>query len=165
MPEGINLDDKELVKIEAMISSMTKAERSRPELFVVTSWETITNPAGQQQRKRKGADYDEKRVRRVAKGSGRKETEVKELLNKFAMMRQMMTQMGAQSGLLGKIPGFKQISQMRKMAGIDVSQLMNAAGMQSMERKFSVPKSNADKNKEKRKRKDARKQRKKNKKK
>jgi signal recognition particle subunit SRP54 len=165
LPEGINLDDKELVKIEAMISSMTKAERSRPELFVVTSWETITNPAGQQQRKRKGADYDDKRVRRVAKGSGRKDTEVKELLNKFAMMRQMMTQMGAQSGLLGKIPGFKQISQMRKMAGIDVSQLMNAAGMPSMERKFSVPKSNADKNKEKKKRKDARKQRKKNKKK
>jgi signal recognition particle subunit SRP54 len=165
LPEGINLDDKELVKIEAMISSMTKAERSRPELFVVTSWETITNPAGQQQRKRKGADYDDRRVRRVAKGSGRKDTEVKELLNKFAMMRQMMTQMGAQSGLLGKIPGFKQISQMRKMAGIDVSQLMNAAGMPSMERKFSVPKSNADKNKEKKKRKDARKQRKKNKKK
>jgi signal recognition particle subunit SRP54 len=165
LPEGINLDDKELVKIEAMISSMTKAERSRPELFVVTSWETITNPAGQMQRKRKGADYDERRVRRVAKGSGRKDTEVKELLNKFAMMRQMMTQMGAQSGLLGKIPGFKQISQMRKMAGIDVSQLMNAAGMPSMERKFSVPKSNADKNKEKKKRKDARKQRKKNKKK
>lgn len=165
LPEGINLDDKELVKIEAMISSMTKAERSRPELFVVTSWETITNPAGQMQRKRKGADYDDRRVRRVAKGSGRKDTEVKELLNKFAMMRQMMTQMGAQSGLLGKIPGFKQISQMRKMAGIDVSQLMNAAGMPSMERKFSVPKSNADKNKEKKKRKDARKQRKKNKKK
>ena len=69
---------------------------------MVTSWETITNPNGQQMRRRKGADYDEKRVQRVAKGSGRKETEVKELLNKFAMMRQMMTQMGAQSGLLGQ---------------------------------------------------------------
>ena len=96
---------------------MTKQERSQPELFVVTSWETITNPNGQQTRRRKGADYDEKRVKRVAKGSGRKETEVKELLNKFAMMRQMMSQMGAQSGLLGKIPGFKQIAQMKKMAG------------------------------------------------
>src|SRR6478609_2441821 len=44
LPEGINLDDKELVKIEAMISSMTVQERKRPELSLVTSWETITNP-------------------------------------------------------------------------------------------------------------------------
>jgi signal recognition particle subunit SRP54 len=167
LPEGINLDDKELVRIEAMISSMTANERKSPELFVVTSWETITNPNGQQMRRRKGADYDERRVRRVARGSGRKENEVKELLNKFAMMRQMMTQMGAQSGLLGKIPGFKQIAQMRQMtkaaSGIDLGQLMSAAGMPQGERRFTVPKTNADKNKEKRKRKEARKQRKKNK--
>src|SRR5438552_14287128 len=151
LPEGVNLDDKELVKIEAMISSMTKQERSQPEAFVVTSWETITNPNGQMMRKRKGSDYDEKRVKRVAKGSGRKEQEVKELLNKFAMMRQMMTQMGAQSGLLGKIPGFKQIAQMRQMtkaaSGIDLNQLMSAAGMPAGERRFSVPKTNVDKNK------------------
>jgi len=68
LPEGVNLDDKELVRIEAMISSMTVQERSHPEAFVVTSWETITNPNGQQMRRRKGADYDEKRVKRVAKG-------------------------------------------------------------------------------------------------
>ena len=165
LPEGVNLDDKELVKIEAMISSMTMQERTHPEHFVVTSWEMITSKAGIQQ-KRRAADYDEKRVKRVARGSGRKEQEVKELLNKFAMMRQMMTQMGQQSGLLGKIPGFRQIAQMKKMAGIDLSQIMNAAGMQQGERKFSVPRagSNNDKNKEKRKRKEARKQRKKNKK-
>ena len=41
---------------------------------------------------------------------------------------------------------------------------MGAAGMPAMERKFTVPKSNVNKNKEKRKRKEARKQRKKNKK-
>jgi signal recognition particle subunit SRP54 len=163
LPEGVTLDDKELVKIEAMISSMTVAERKHPEHFVVTSWETITSSQGQQLRRRKAADYDERRVRRVAHGSGRKEHEVKELLNKFAMMRQMMVQMGAQSGLLGKIPGFRQIAQMRKMAGIDLSQIMNAAGMEQAERKFTVPRTNADKNKEKRKRKEARKQRKKQK--
>jgi signal recognition particle subunit SRP54 len=163
LPEGVNLDDKELVKIEAMISSMTREERSRPEVFVVTSWETITSGAGQQVRRRKAADFDERRVKRISKGSGRKEQEVKELLNKFAMMRQMMLQMGAQTGLLGKIPGFRQIAQMRKMAGIDVSQLMSAAGMPALERKFTVPKTNVNKNKEKRKRKEARKQRKKNK--
>src|SRR5229473_1351733 len=45
LPEGVNLDDKELVKIEAMISSMTKQERTHPENFVVTSWEMITSKA------------------------------------------------------------------------------------------------------------------------
>src|SRR5262249_29269075 len=104
LPEGVNLDDKELVKIEAMISSMTLDERRYPEKFVVTSWEMITSNQGIQ-RRRKAADYDAGRVKRVARGSGRQDNEVKELLNKFAMMRQMMLQMGAQSGLLGKIPG------------------------------------------------------------
>jgi signal recognition particle subunit SRP54 len=171
LPEGINLDDKELVKIEAMINSMTAAERARPELFVVSSWETITSQKGQSTHRRKAADYDDRRVKRIARGSGRKEPEVKELLNKFAMMRQMMGAMGAQTGLLGKIPGFRQISQMRNMtkaaAGIDLSQIMSAAGMQAGERRFSVPQvaktSTADRNKEKKKRKDAKKSRKKNK--
>jgi signal recognition particle subunit SRP54 len=171
LPEGINLDDKELTKIEAMISSMTAQERARPEVFVTTSWETITSQKGATTHRRKAADYDERRVRRIAKGSGRKEQEVKELLNKFALMRQMMGAMGQQTGMLGKIPGFRQISQMRQMtkmaAGVDLSQIMSAAGLQQGERRFSVPQvaktSTADRNKEKRKRKDAKKARKKNK--
>jgi hypothetical protein len=44
-----------------------------------------------------------------------------------------------------------------------MGQIMNAAGMQVGERKFTVPRANSDRNKEKRKRKEARKQRKKNK--
>ena len=167
----MNLDDKELTKIEAMISSMTIEERSRPEVFVVTSWETIASNKGQTTHRRKAADYDERRVKRISRGSGRKETEVKELLNKFALMRQMMGAMGQQSGLLGKIPGFRQISQMRQMSkmasGVDLSQIMSAAGIQGGERRFSVPQvaksSTADRNKEKRKRKEAKKSRKKNK--
>jgi signal recognition particle subunit SRP54 len=165
LPEGVNLDDKELVRIEAMISSMTMQERKHPEHFVVTSWETITAGQGQVKRRR-AANFDERRVKRVAAGSGRKPEEVVELLNKFAMMRQLMTSMGAQTGLLGKIPGFKQIAQMRnlskQMTGIDLNQIMNVAGMQAAERKFTVPKTNVDKNKEKRKRKEARKARKRN---
>ena len=51
----------------------------------------------------------------------------------------------------------------KKMAGIDLSQLLIVAGMQQLERKFSVSRANPDRNKEKRKRKEARKQRKKNK--
>ena len=73
-------------------------------------------------------DYDEKRCRRVAKGAGRKEHEVKELLNKFAMMRQMMVQLGASTGLLGKIPGFKQFAQMKKLANMDINALVGAGG-------------------------------------
>jgi signal recognition particle subunit SRP54 len=159
LPEGVILDDKELVKIKAMISSMTVAERKHPELFVVTSWQEIIE--GGKLKKRKAADYLMPRVLRVARGSGRKENEVKELLHKFATMRSMMLQMGQQTGLLGKIPGFKQIAQMRKLAGIDVGQIMQAAGMEKVAHKFTPPKANVDRNKEKRKRKEARKQRKK----
>ena len=36
------------------------------------------------------------------------------------MMRQMMVQLGASTGLMGKIPGFKQFSQMKKLAGMDL---------------------------------------------
>src|SRR6185369_9531861 len=36
LPDGMNLDDRELTKIEAMISSMTQKERTRPELFYKT---------------------------------------------------------------------------------------------------------------------------------
>ena len=127
LPAGVNLDDKELVKIEAMISSMTDEERRRPEKFVVTSWEEITSKAGKQSR-RKTADYEPSRVRRIARGSGRSETEVKELLAKFATMRQMMVQLGASTGLLGKIPGFKQFSQMKKLAGLDLGAMLGGGG-------------------------------------
>jgi signal recognition particle subunit SRP54 len=161
LPEGVSLDDRELVKIKAMISSMTSEERRRPERFVVTSWQEIVE--GGKIKKRKAADYVEGRIHRVARGSGRKDHEVKELLHKFATMRAMMLQMGQSSGLLGKIPGFKQIQQMRKMAGVDINQIMKAAGMEKMAHKFSPPRvvANTDRNKEKRKRKEARKQRKK----
>ena len=165
LPQGVNLDDNELVKTQAIISSMTKAERLRPELFVTTSWETITSSQGQLQRRRRANDYSERRLQRIAKGSGRKEHEVRELLNKFAMMRQMMSQMGAHAGLLGKIPGLRKFAQLKKMAGVDLSQVMSAAGIPAAEHRFVVPKSQSqsDRNKEKRKRKEARKQRKKNK--
>lgn len=123
MPDDVNLDDNELVKIEAMISSMTKEERTNPTVFVATSWEDITNSAGRKSKRRR-ADYNPGRVKRISKGSGRSEKEVKELLQKFGGMRQMMVQLGASSGLMGKIPGMKQFSQMKKLAGMDMGALM-----------------------------------------
>src|SRR5215813_13755095 len=127
LPEGVNLDDRELTKIEAMISSMTREERTNPQVFVTTSWEDFTSTAGKSAKRRR-ADFDTGRVKRIAGGSGRKENEVKELLQKFAQMRQMMVQLGASTGLMGKIPGFKQFSQMKKLANMDINALMSAGG-------------------------------------
>jgi signal recognition particle subunit SRP54 len=139
LPDGVNLDDKELVKIESMISSMTIQERKNPTVFVTTSWEEIARADGEakaSKKKRRRADYDPSRVKRVAGGSGRSENDVKELLQKFGAMRQMMVQLGASTGLMGKIPGLKQFSQMKKLAGMDLGALMGgdmgAAAQQMM---------------------------------
>jgi hypothetical protein len=43
-------------------------------------------------------------------------------------MRQMMVQLGASTGLLGKLPGFKQFSQMKKLAGLDLGAIMGGGG-------------------------------------
>ena len=128
LPEGVNLDDRELTKIEAMISSMTRQERTNPQVFVATSWEDFMATSGRQAKRRR-ADFNPSRVKRVSKGSGRTEVEVKELLQKFAQMRQMMVQLGASTGLMGKIPGFKQFSQMKKLANMDINALMAGGGM------------------------------------
>jgi signal recognition particle subunit SRP54 len=160
IPEGVQVDDRELVRIGSMISSMTDDERRHPERFVVTSWEEVVD--GGKRKKRRSAFYDQGRLRRVARGSGHKENEVAELLNRFAMMRQLMMQIGASTGLLGKIPGFKQVAQAKKLMGLDVNQLAGMMNTPSPERgHFQAPKRNVDRAKEKRKRKDARKARKK----
>ena len=131
LPEGVNLDDRELVKIEAMISSMTREERTNPQVFVATSWEEFATTSGKNAKRRR-ADFHPGRVKRIAAGSGRKENEVKELLQKFAQMRQMMVQLGASTGLMGKIPGFKQFQQMKRLANMDLGSLMGAGGAGAM---------------------------------
>jgi signal recognition particle subunit SRP54 len=161
LPEGVQLDDKELVRIEAMINSMTGEERSHPERFIESTWEEITSQG--RTRKERRQDFNAGRIKRVANGSGHKEHEVKELINKFAMMRQMMMQIGVSSGLLGKIPGLKNLAQMRKFMGLDLKQMMGAgAPAVDPDRKVFHPTArNEDKAKQKKKRKEARKQRKK----
>ncbi len=130
LPQDVALDDKELDRIKAMINSMTSEERRQPELFIGVDWEEFT--AGGKKGKRRGLVFDSRRVARVARGSGRKELEVKELINKFGMMRQMMMELGQSSGLLGKLPGFKQLGQMKRLAGLDMNQLMGMAGPMGM---------------------------------
>jgi signal recognition particle subunit SRP54 len=120
LPTGVNLDDRELTKVKAMISSMTTEERRKPEVFF-PKIENKRHAKGPQA----GQDFEElsfekRRVARVSKGSGRPEPEVEALIYKFRGMQKMMGQIGAATGLLDKIPGLKQLKQIRniqKMAG------------------------------------------------
>jgi signal recognition particle subunit SRP54 len=148
-----------------MINSMTLDERRHPERFITVGWSEFVT--GGKAKKKRALDFAPARIRRVAAGSGRKETEVKELVNKFGMMRQMMMEIGASTGLLGKLPGFKQVAQMRKLAGIDVNQLMgltaSARGAAERSGGFRPPVRSVDKAREKAKRKAQRKARKRNK--
>jgi len=97
MTEQLNPDEKELVKIEAMFDSMTEKERLHPTII------------------------DESRMERIARGSGRKKSEMKELMHKFSMMQQVMGSIGQNPGLLGRIPGFRQLGQLHKLKGTDLS--------------------------------------------
>ncbi len=81
-----DIDDGQLVRIEAMITSMTKGEREKP---------SIINPS---------------RKRRIASGSGTKVEDVNRLLKQFEQMQKMMKQFSSFSrpGKKGKrkrLPG------------------------------------------------------------
>lgn len=103
LPAGINIDEKEIQRVQAMVESMTKRERNEPELFV-------EHPT---------------RVHRVAKGSGTPDAQVIELIKRFAMMRSLMGTIGSQAGMLSKIPGMKQLAMAK--------QLRNAVQFQGLE--------------------------------
>lgn len=105
VPDGASVDEKVLVRIEAMINSMTPDERTRPEII------------------------DESRSKRIAQGSGRKFHEVKDLLQRFGAMREVMKQVGKQPSLLSRLPGFKQALDLAKSRGEDVSDLLPDDGM------------------------------------
>jgi signal recognition particle subunit SRP54 len=91
IPEGVNLDDRELVRIEAMIQSMTRSEKLDPYVLV----------------------REPGRVKRIASGSGQPEQGVGELVQKFLFMKQMIGNVGQNMGLMGKIPGMKQVGMAR----------------------------------------------------
>jgi signal recognition particle subunit SRP54 len=82
LPEGPEAE-RELRKVEAIISSMTKAERADPSLI------------------------NGSRRRRIASGSGTTVADVNQLTKQFAEMRKLMKQMGslAKSGRLPRLPG------------------------------------------------------------
>jgi signal recognition particle subunit SRP54 len=92
------VDERELVKVEALIRSMTPGERAQPEII------------------------DKSRASRIARGSGRRSKEVRELVDRFGQMREMMSALGGRGrGLLSRIPGLGG-------AGLDPSALFAQAG-------------------------------------
>jgi signal recognition particle subunit SRP54 len=105
LPEGVNLDDRELVRIEAIIQSMTAFEKRDP-------YALIREP---------------KRADRIAKGSGQKTEAVNELIQKFLFMKQMMSGLGQNLGMMGKIPGMKQMAMAKNMKN-----MMAGGGMPGM---------------------------------
>ena len=70
---NIDIDEKEILHIEALIKSMTKEERAKPEII------------------------DGSRKKRIAKGAGRSVEELNRLLKRFFMMKKMMKKMGKMS--------------------------------------------------------------------
>ena len=72
--KDVDVDDKQLYRIEAIITSMTPKEREKP---------AIINPS---------------RKRRIAAGSGTKVEDVNRLLKQFEQMQKMMKMMGGKNG-------------------------------------------------------------------
>ena len=105
LPANVNLDDKELVRIRAIIQSMTGYEKRDPYVL-------IREPG---------------RTARIARGSGTKEEQITQVIQQFLFMKQMMQGLGQDMGLLGRIPGIKQIQSARKLR-----KMMAKGGMPGM---------------------------------
>ncbi len=131
LPKDVVLDDRELVRIEAIIHSMTLSERKKPDLFFQLPGDWF-NRMKMKQAKKIPITFDERRVKRVARGCGRQDEDVRQLLVRFVTMRQIMGAMGQNKGLLSKIPGFKQLSQLKAMKELDMDELMSFTGMGGM---------------------------------
>ena len=90
-PNGVQLDESYFVHLEAMINSMTPAERQRPQIIT------------------------QSRAARIARGSGHRPHDVRNMVAQFSAMKKMMAQMGQSAGLMGKIPGLKKLDQMNQL--------------------------------------------------
>jgi signal recognition particle subunit SRP54 len=78
--QGVDIDDRMLNRVEAMVTSMTVQERRNPKLLQNTS-----------------------RARRIARGSGTTQQDVQKLVKQFGQMQKMMKQMG-KGGMPKRMP-------------------------------------------------------------
>ncbi|MBI9016520.1 MAG: signal recognition particle protein [Phycisphaerae bacterium] len=83
----MNVDDKEIKKIEGIVHSMTKAERDDPDLISIA------------------------RRRRIAKGSGTQPHDVSGLVKTFKQTREMMKAMSSMS-MMGRMKAMTQLGKM-----------------------------------------------------
>ncbi len=74
--QGLSIDEKQLRRTEAIVLSMTKEERTRPDIL------------------------NARRRQRIARGSGSTVTEVNDLLRRFDQMRKMMKSAGKMKKML-----------------------------------------------------------------
>ena len=90
-----DIDESQLTRVEAMITSMTKAERAKP---------SIINPS---------------RKKRIAKGSGTRVEDVNRLLKQFDEMQSMMKQFTGKNGKMSLRKARKNLAGMNfdKMSG------------------------------------------------
>ncbi|MBV8214405.1 MAG: signal recognition particle protein [Verrucomicrobia bacterium] len=79
--KGFSVDGKRLKRTEAIVLSMTKDERKRPEIL------------------------NARRRQRIARGSGTTVTEVNTLLRQFDQMRKLMKNAGKMKKMLARVPG------------------------------------------------------------
>ncbi len=122
------VDERELIKTQAMIQSMTPGERNRPEVI------------------------DKSRAGRIARGSGRSAREVLDLVGRFRQMREMMGALGGGgAGLLGKIPGMGRLAGAGGPAGFDPAALLGGGNRKLRRQQEARQKSAGKKNKKKRK--------------
>jgi signal recognition particle subunit SRP54 len=78
---GLDLDERELDRVQAIIQSMTPAERANPQMI------------------------DGSRRRRIARGSGTSVQAVSQLVKQFGQMKKMMRQLSR-----GKMPSLQQMA-------------------------------------------------------
>jgi len=81
LPNDASVDEGELARVEAIISSMTERERTRPKLL------------------------DASRRKRIARGSGTTVQDVNRLMKNYQQMRKMMKRMGRRPPKPGRRPG------------------------------------------------------------
>jgi len=81
--KGINLDEKQIKRTEAIVLSMTLEERKRPDIL------------------------NAKRRQRIARGSGSSVTQVNELLQRFNQMRKLMKNAGKMKRMMAQMSRMK----------------------------------------------------------
>ena len=124
--KDLDLDERELKRVEAIIQSMTPGERRDPRIL------------------------NGKRKRRVSKGSGRSPQEINELLRSFEQMRGMMKQLSGMSGM-GRMKAARQLmggggadmmdmaAQLEALGGGDFAGVGAGAGAGGPRRNKKVP--------------------------